>query len=84
MALGRLMTFDEWLQYGLTQGWCGPSICETHDGMPMTIEEEDAYEGGEDPCIHILRLYDSQLEKAEVEKNHSPSIWRATNSGYEL
>ena len=84
MALGQTMTFDEWLQYGISQAWCGPTICETHDGIPMTTLERLQYEEGEDPCIHILRLYESQIEKLEVEENHSPSIWRATNSGYEI
>jgi len=78
------MTFDEWLQYGLTQGWCGPSVCETHDGVPMSESEIDEYNDGGDPCIHIIRLYDSIEIKAEVEAAHSPSVWRATNSGYEL
>ncbi len=78
------MTFEEWLQIGLSNGWCGPSVCEPHDGLPMAVEEEEADDKWEDPCIHIIRLYDSQLTKSEVEKNHSPSIWRATNSGYDL
>jgi hypothetical protein len=75
------MTFDEWLQYGLTQGWCGPAVCETHDGVPMSESELDEYG---DSCIHIIRLYDSIEIKAEVEAAHPPSVWRATNSGYEL
>jgi len=78
------MTFDEWLQYGLTQGWCGPTICEAHDGVPMSQVEIDAYEDGEDPCLHILRLYEDKEHKAAIEEAHSPSVWRATNSGYEL
>jgi len=78
------MTFEEWLQHGLTQGWVGPTICHTHDGLPMSEEEYEEYDRGDDPCIHILRLYDSPEIKADVEANHSPSVWRATNSGYEV
>jgi hypothetical protein len=77
------MMFDEWLQYGLDQNWCGPSVCYTHDGVPTTGEEEDLmYE--EDPCIHIIRLYQDEATKLAVEENHAASVWRATNSGYEV
>lgn len=77
------MTFDEWLQYGLDQKWCGPAVCYTHDGVPATGEEEDQmYE--EDPCIHIIRLYEDEATKLAVEENHQASVWRATNSGYEV
>ena len=77
------MTFDEWLQIGLDNKWCGPSVCSTHDGIPMSGEEEDEmYEG--DPCIHIIRLYEDEETKKAVEENHSPSIWRATNSGFSV
>lgn len=78
------MSYEEWLKIGLLQGWCGPSVCETHDGVPMSQTEIDAYEDGEDPCVHILRLYEDAEQKAAVEEAHSPSIWRATNSGYEI
>lgn len=78
------MTFEKWLWLGLTQGWVGPTICHTHDGLPMSEEEYEEYDRGDDPCIHILRLYDSPEIKAAVEANHSPSVWRATNSGYEV
>jgi hypothetical protein len=50
----------------------------------MSEEEYEEYDRGDDPCIHILRLYDSPEIKADVEANHSPSVWRATNSGYEV
>lgn len=69
------MEFDEWLEIGTTNGWCGPAVCYTHDGLPTSAAEDDEYEEG-DPCIHILRLYESSGAKLEVEQNHSPSIWR--------
>jgi hypothetical protein len=73
------MTFDEWLQHGLTQKWVGPAVCSTHDGIPTTAEEDENYD---DTCIHVLRLYEDEATKLAVEENHSPSVWRATNSGY--
>lgn len=76
-------TFDEWLQEGLSNGFVGPAVCYTHDGLPTSAEEDEAFESG-DPCIHILRLYEDAETKACVEENHSPSTWRATNSGFDL
>ena len=77
------VTFEEWLQYGLDQSWCGPAVCVTHDGLPMTADEEqEMYEL--DPCIHAIRLYEDEDTKIKVEENHSPSIWRATNAGYKV
>lgn len=78
------MDFEAWLQFGIDNGWAGPPVCETHDGLPMTVEEETAFEAGEDPCIHVMRMYESPEDKAGVEENHSPSIWRATNRGLSL
>jgi hypothetical protein len=75
------MTFDEWLKLGYDNGWVGPDVCETHDGVPMSASEEKEFEDG-DPCIHIVRLYESTDIKRDVEENHSPSIWRATNKGW--
>jgi len=53
------MDFDEWVQYGYDRKWCLPPTCDTHDGVPMTIDEEAAYEAGGDPCIHVLRVFDT-------------------------
>lgn len=75
--------FSEWLQEGISNGFCGPAVCYTHDGLPMSDQESDEFEEG-DPCIHIIRLYEDQETKSEVEASHSPSIWRATNSGFSL
>ncbi len=72
-------SFDDWLDYGMEQGWCGPAVCETHDGVPMTEEEEDEFMDGADPCLHVIRLYDSFETKFAVEENHPPSVWRNTN-----
>jgi hypothetical protein len=39
-------------------------------------EEEDSFFGGEDPCIHIIRMYESEDQREAVEDYHSPSNWR--------
>lgn len=77
------ITFDDWLQIGLSKGWTGPAVCQTHDGIPMSEREDAEFEMG-DPCINILRLYEDAEQKAAVEANHSPSVWRATNAGFDL
>ena len=70
--------FDDWLNSGIAAGWCGPPVCSTHDGIPTSAAEDDRFEEY-DPCVHVLRLYESAEVKAAVEANHSPSVWRAAN-----
>lgn len=65
----------EWLEVGLDNGWCSPIVCYTHDGLPTT-ENEDRFFQENDPCIHIIRLYEDSSVKLAVEENHSPSVWR--------
>ena len=70
------MTYEEWYQLGMASGWTGPAVCYTHDGLPMTGDEEDESFDGGDPCIHILRLYPDEETRNAVEENHSASVWR--------
>lgn len=77
-----VIEFNEWARHGMERGWCGPPVCATHDGVPMSnAEYEDAYEF--DSCIHVIRLYQSAETKAEVEQDHSPSRWRKWEVGAE-
>ena len=77
------MDIEQWLRYGYDKGWCGPPVCEIHDGLPTTIFEDEEFAEGSDPCIHIIRLYDDLEIKKAVEANHSASNWRASNKGWE-
>jgi hypothetical protein len=71
------MKASEWIKIGIDNGWCGPPVCYTHDGLPMSEgEEEESFFGGEDPCIHIIRMYESEDQREAVEDYHSPSNWR--------
>ena len=72
-----MMDFDHWLKYGIEQGFCGPPVCSTHDGIPTSGAEDEAWEE-HDPCVHVIRPYESPEHKAAVEENHSPSNWRDT------
>jgi hypothetical protein len=55
-------------------GYCGPIVCYTHDGVPMTVAEEEDWDG----CVSIIRPYECSIEKTAVETNHPPSNWRKT------
>lgn len=76
------MTQEEWLRYGFEQGYCGPPVCYTHDGIPLALDEDESFMDGDDPCVHILRLYEDPTVREAVEANHSPSQWRASNQGW--
>ena len=71
-----VLNFDEWITYGIKKGWCGPPVCSTHDGLPMSEQEDTEFGEGQDPCVHIVRMYDDIDMKKEIENNHSPSQWR--------
>jgi hypothetical protein len=69
------MNFDEWIKLGIEKGWCGPPVCYTHDGLPLSASEDEEFNDG-DPCVHIIRMYESKEIADAVVENHSPSIWR--------
>lgn len=75
------MTFDDWLRQGMEHGWCGPAVCQTHDGTPTSEAEDEEFEDGHDPCITVIRPYADIADKTAVENNHAPSVWRRTNMG---
>lgn len=70
------LSFDEWMKLGVDNNFVGPPVCSTHDGVPMSLEEEQEFDEGNDPCIHVVRLYETPDVKTSVEENHSPSVWR--------
>lgn len=51
------MTFAEWLAFGIENGWASQGVCQTHEGVPMTEEEEAAWDEGNDPCIPVVRIF---------------------------
>ena len=42
----------------------------------MSEQEDTEFGEGQDPCVHIVRMYDDIDMKKEIENNHSPSQWR--------
>ena len=51
------LTFHDWLALGEMMGFCSAAVCETHDCLPMTEEEQEEFEEGNDPCVLAVRLY---------------------------
>lgn len=69
------MNFDEWIDIGIANRWCGPAVCYTHDGIPLSELELDEMEET-DICLHIVRLYNDHNHANDIELNHAPSNWR--------
>lgn len=76
------MGLEEWARYGYAQGFCSPPVCCTCDGVPSTEQEDEDFEELGHRCIHIIRLYVSDEEKADVEVNSPAAVWRAKNRGW--
>ena len=72
------MAFDDWMEFGIKQGWCTAPVCLTHDGEPTTVEEDAEFEEGSDPCIHIIRMCEDGAHQQAILENHSPSNWITT------
>lgn len=69
-------SFEDWIKFGMDMGWCGPPVCSTHDGIPFSEQEEESWDQGDDPCVHVIRMYEDEEQKLSVEKTHSPTNWR--------
>ena len=51
------LTFDEWVELGVSKKWISPPFCNTHDGdQYMTDEEMQEWEDGGDPCQPVFRI----------------------------
>jgi hypothetical protein len=47
---------QDWIRYGIDNGFCTEVVCQSHDGVPLTPEEEKLVEVGEDICIFLVRI----------------------------
>lgn len=77
------MDFDTWMKIGYDSGWASPPVCYSHDGVPLTAGEVEELDVGEDPCIHVVRLYESADQKKGCEANNPAAVWRASNRGWD-
>lgn len=69
------MNIYEWIQYGQDRKWVDVA-CSTHDGIPMTEEEEASWWEGDEPCLHVLRLWPD----ADPDPDPDPDDVTQTNS----
>jgi hypothetical protein len=53
--------FWDWLQFGIDLGWVSDGVCVTHDGLPSTEDEDDAWEQGYDPCQPAIRVWTDNI-----------------------
>ena len=58
-------------------------MCICQDGWPTTCEEDEELYDGNDPCLFMIRLYEDDDQRVQVEENHPAANWRASNRGWE-
>lgn len=49
--------FWAWLEAGIAAGYCTDLACDTHDLLPSTPAEDEAWDAGSDPCRVVTRLF---------------------------
>ena len=47
---------QEWIEMGQKNKWCSLMVCDTHDGLPRSDEEWQAWDNGDDPCAFVVRV----------------------------
>ena len=57
MAIPSDVDFREWVSFGVEKGWVSFPVCDIHEGLPMTPEEEDEWADGYDPCVVAMRVW---------------------------
>lgn len=62
------MDFDEWIKIGRDNKWISDPVCNTHEGPPTTEDEDKQWIDGEDPCVHVLRLYETPQDCDSAER----------------
>lgn len=70
------LTVEQWLEIGLKAGFTSPPVCFMHDGLPTTITEDAEMLDGSDPCVFLMRLYESSEQKEAIEANNPATKWR--------
>ena len=73
---------ESWLYLGWLNGWASAPTCTDHDGVAMSEDEEIESEEYGEVCVSVVRLYESDLQKKQVERNCPPAVWRGSNRGW--
>lgn len=71
------ITFEEWLKIGIENEWVIPPVCYSHDGIPTSADEQQQFEIGFDPCVHIMRVCDPD-DWQDIYDNTTSMQWRDT------
>ena len=50
------MDFETWMKYGYDNNWISDVFCNTHDGGPLTDDEQQEWDEGGDPCMFCVRV----------------------------
>ena len=50
------LEFEIWLKSGYDRGWISHVFCNTHDGPPISDEEEQDWNEGGDPCSFHVKV----------------------------
>lgn len=82
MEINKL-TLEQWLEIGLKAGYTSPPVCMLHEGLPTSITEDAELLDGTNPCIYLMRLYESSEHKEAVEANVPATKWRNPYREYE-
>jgi hypothetical protein len=67
------MSLSEWLDYGIANKFVSAPFCEVHEGIPLTLVEEQALDEGVDPdeiCVTAMRVYKTLDEATAVIENN--------------
>jgi hypothetical protein len=51
------LDFEDWLGFGIRNGWVSDQVCATHEGVPSTDEGRIEWDEGGDPCEVVLRVW---------------------------
>ena len=62
------MDFDEWIDFGIKNGFCSEQFCERHAYPPMTeLEEKLLNDIDADLCVHVVRLGSEKWWDADAD-----------------
>jgi hypothetical protein len=62
--------FEDWLGFGIRNGWVSDQVCATHEGVPSTDEGRIEWDEGGDPCEVVIRVWPPEKwqEKRDAER----------------
>lgn len=49
--------FEAWVEQGLNRKWISDLVCQTHESIPCTPEEDAQWDEGHDPCVPVVRVW---------------------------